>query len=123
MYDKITVTICAWNHTETSVNYRLATAELNSIVEARFGTWDKISEHRRCLHLQEIPIPDIPPPSRRHKQKHPNGCSDVRHRRCRRNCRNVPIYKLAGKDWQLCLRKKRRYTVKLISSSSHAYCC
>lgn len=72
-----------------------------------------------CLHLQEIPLPDIPPPSRHHKQKHPNDCSELRHRCCRRNCRNFPIYKADGKDWQLCLRKKRRY---LSNSSSLSSC-
>lgn len=102
---------------QTSINYRPATDGLSRIVEARFGTWDKMNTD--CLHLQEIPLPDIPPPSRHHKQKHPNDCSELRHRCCRRNCRNFPIYKADGKDWQLCLRKKRRY---LSNSSSLSSC-
>lgn len=107
--------------TQTSINYRPATDGLSRIVEARFGTWDKMNTD--CLHLQEIPLPDIPRPSRHHKQKHPNDCSELRHRCCRRNCRNVPIYKADGKDWQLCLRKKRRYPSNSSSLSSCLLYC
>lgn len=115
MHDKITVSIS--RTTQTSISYRPATDGLNGIVEARFSTCDKMNTD--CLHLQEIPLPDIHPPSRHHKQKHPNDCSELRHRCCRRNCRNVPICKPDGKDWQLCLRKKRRY---LSNSSSLSSC-